>query len=347
MKAGILYNAKDIRVGEAPMPQIGPGEVLIESKAAGICGTDLHIYLGEFTARVKYPAIQGHEFGGVIVEVGSDVKGFKVGDRVVADPVISCHSCPACRTGHINACRTLKLLGVDLDGGYGQYVAAPASHLFPLPDSVPMNHAPMVEMYALGHHILERGHVQPGETVALLGAGKLGLSILDVLCHSVSPGVTVVTDLQPFRLETAQKLGADVALNLNDVDPVERVLELTDGVGVDCVIEAVGHYHLPDKQEAPLAQAVKMIRSGGRVVTCGLGEQLSAIHFKTLVLKEAEIIASRVTRGQFPRAIQMLSRGLLHPDLLITDVRPLDDITAAFTQVESEDPETIKIVLEI
>jgi alcohol dehydrogenase len=189
--------------------------------------------------------------------------------------------------------------------------------------------------------------VQPGETVALLGVGKLGLSILDVLCHSVSPGVTIATDLQPFRLETAQKLGADVAININEVDPVEQVLELTKGVGVDCVIEAVGHYHLPEGQEAPLAQAVKMIRSGGRIVTTGLGEQLSAVHFKTLVLKEAQIIASRVTRGEFPRAIQMMSRGLLHPDLLITETRPLDEITAAFAQVESEDPCTIKIVLEI
>ena len=347
MKAGILYNAKDIRFGEAPTPEIKPDEVLVESKAAGICGTDLHIYLGEFEGRVSYPAIQGHEFGGVIIEVGSEVSGFKVGDRVAVDPIISCHSCPACRTGHINACRTLKLLGVDLDGGYGQYVAVPVSHLYPLPDSVSMNHVPMVEMYALGNHILQRGQVQPGETVALLGTGKLGLSILDVLCHKVSPGVTIVTDLQPFRLETAQKLGADVALNINEIDPVDRVLELTDGVGVDCVIEAVGHYHLPEGQEAPLAQAVKMIRSGGRVVTTGLGEQLSAVHFKTLVLKEAQIIASRVTRGEFPRAIQMLSRGLLHPDLLITDVRPLDDITAAFAQVDREDPETIKIVLEI
>ena len=156
MKAGILYDAKNIRLGEAPNPTIRPDEVLLESKAAGICGTDLHIYRGEFVGRVSYPAIQGHEFGGVIVEVGSEVRGYKVGDRVVVDPIISCHSCPACLTGHINACRTLKLLGVDLDGGYGQYVAVPASHLFPLPDAVPMNQAPMVEMYALGHHILQR-----------------------------------------------------------------------------------------------------------------------------------------------------------------------------------------------
>jgi len=344
MKAGILYNAHDIRLGEAPTPTLGPNEVLLESQAAGICGTDLHIYRGEFVGRVSYPAIQGHEFGGIIAEVGAAVRGFEPGDRVVVDPILSCHRCPACLTGHLNACHTLKLLGVDLDGGYGQYVAVPDDRIFPLPDSIPMTHAPMVEMYALGHHILQRGQVQPGETVALLGAGKLGLSILDVLCHSASPGFTIVTDLQPFRLETAAKLGADVVLDVTKTDPVEWVLELTNGAGVDCVIEAVGHYH---GEQAPLAQAVSMIRSGGRIVTTGLGEQLSAVHFKTLVLKEAQIIASRVTCGEFPRAIQMMSRGLLHPDLLITDVTPLENITAAFAQVDREDPGTIKVVLEI
>ena len=347
MKAGILYGAKDIRLGEAQAPIIGPGDVLIESKAAGICGTDLHIYRGEFEARVSYPAIQGHEFGGLVVDVGKDVVEFNPGDRVVVDPIISCHNCPACLTGHINACQTLKLFGMDVDGGYGQYAAIPASHLFQLPDSIPMVHAPMVEMYALGHHILQRGQVQPGETVAILGAGKLGLSILDVLCHSVSPGNTIVTDVQPFRLTTAQKLGADFVVNINKINPIERVLELTDGIGVDCVIEAVGHYHLPEGQESPLAQAVKMIRSGGRVVTTGLGDQLSAVHFKTLVLKEAQIIASRVTRGEFSRAIQMMSRDLLHPDLLVTDVMPLEAIAEAFKQVDQEHPETIKVVLEI
>src|SRR5512135_2909744 len=209
MKAGILYGPKNICVGEMSEPQIEADEVLLESYAAGICGTDLHIYRGEFENRVRYPAVQGHEFGGVIAEAGKNVRGFKRGDRVVVDPILSCHQCPACLTGHINACQTLKLLGVDLNGGFGQLVAVPADRLLPLPESIPMAHAPMVEMYALGHHILQRGEVQPGETVVILGAGKLGLSILEVLCHSVSPGVTIVADLQAFRLETASKLGAD------------------------------------------------------------------------------------------------------------------------------------------
>ena len=347
MKAGILHNKMDIRIGEAPDPQIRPDEVLVKSAYAGICGTDLHIYRGEFPNRVRYPAIQGHEFGGVVEEVGTDVQGIQVGDRVTVDPVLSCHSCAACRTGHLNACYSLKLLGVDLDGGYGQYVAAPASHVYHLPDSVPMDHAPMVEMYGLGHHILQRGQVQPGESVVILGAGKLGLSILDVLCHSVNPGLTAITDLNPFRLDMAQKVGAEHALNIADVDPVEYVMEFTQGIGADCVIEAVGHYHLVPGQEPPLAQAVQMVRPGGRIVTTGLGEQQTAIHFKTLVIKEAKIITSRVTLGEFPRAIRMMAKGLLHPELLITHQMPMREITQAFKTVDEEQPDTIKIVLDV
>ncbi len=347
MKAGILYGDKDIRVGQAADPTLKPDEVLVRTAFAGICGTDLHIYRGEFHSRVKFPAIQGHEFGGVIEELGKDVKGLQVGDRVVVDPIISCHSCPACLSGHVNACQTLKLLGVDLDGGFGQYVAAPASHVYPLPDAVPFKFAPMVEAYALGHHVLQRGRVQSGESIAILGAGKLGLSVLDVLCHSACPAQVVVTDLQPFRLEKARQLGAEHVVDITREDPVARVMEITKGAGVDCAIECVGHFHEAPGQESPLAQAVKMIRTAGRIVTCGLGEQLSAVHFKTLVIKEAEIIASRVTLGEFPRAVRLMSKELLHPELLVTDEMPLGDITQAFARVDREEPRTIKVVLDL
>jgi 2-desacetyl-2-hydroxyethyl bacteriochlorophyllide A dehydrogenase len=344
MDAAVLYGDRDIRAGTAPQPEVGSAEVLVASEFAGICGTDLHVYRGEFHSRVRFPAILGHEFGGTIAEVGRDVTGFRTGDRVAVDPILSCHACPACLTGHVNACRSLKLLGIDVPGGFGRFVAVPAHRLFRLPDNVPTRHVPMVEMFALGHHILARGRVQPGETVVILGAGKLGLSILDVLCHGCSPSLSLVTDLQLYRLETARALGADHAVDISREDAVDRVLSLTDGVGADCVIEAVGHYH---GEEAPLAQAVKMVRNGGRIVTAGLGEQLSRVHFKTLVLKEAEIIASRVTRGEFPRALGLMARGLLHAERLITAERPLGDVSDAFTQVDREDPTTIKVVLRI
>jgi len=142
------------------------------------------------------------------------------------------------------------------------------------------------EMYGLGHHVLARGRVQAGETAVILGAGKLGLSVLDVLCHGSGACLTMVCDVQPLRLNVAGKLGADHVVDVAREDPVARVREWTGGVCADCVIECVGHYHDVAGREAPLAQAVKMIRPGGRVVTAGMGEQLSAVHFKTLVVKE-------------------------------------------------------------
>ncbi len=345
MKAAILYDDKDMRPGEVPDPKIGTDEVLVKSGYAGICGTDLHVYRGEFKGRVTYPAILGHEFGGVIEAVGKDVVGYKVGDRVAVDPIISCHRCAACLTGHINACRTLKLLGIDLPGGFAQYVAVPTDRLVPLPEDIPMPYVPMVELYGIGHHILRRGAVQPGESVAILGAGKVGLSTLDVLCHSAGPALSMITDMHGARLDVAKKLGADVTINVTDKDPVAEVLALTHGVGVDVVIEAIGHFHAVGEQGAPLNQAIHMVRNGGRIVTVGLGEQLSPIHSKTLVFKEVVMIGSRVTLGEFPRAIRLMAKGLLHPEILVTHQMPIGDVAAAFAKVDREEPETLKIVL--
>lgn len=347
MKAGILYGERDIRVGSIPDPEIGRDEVLVRSAFAGLCGTDLHIYRGEFAGRVRYPAVQGHEFGGVVEEVGKDVKGLARGDRVAVDPIVSCHACSACLGGRINACRTLRLLGIDLRGGFAEYVAAPASHVYRLPEQVPLSHVPMVEVYGLGHHVLSRGLVQAGETVVILGAGKLGLSVLDVLCHGASPALAIAVDVDAFRLGIARRLGAEHTIDVNAEDAVERVLDITHGEGADVVIECVGHYHEVPGRESPLGQAVRMVKSGGRVVTAGLGEQASAVHFKTLVLKEAQIIASRVSLGEFPRAIRLLGKGLLHPELLITDQWPMRDVAAAFERLDAEDPRMIKMVLDV
>jgi 2-desacetyl-2-hydroxyethyl bacteriochlorophyllide A dehydrogenase len=347
MKAAVLVRDRDIRPDTVDDPHIGPDDVLVACQSVGICGTDLHIYRGEFHDRVTYPAILGHEFGGVILAVGNEVRGYGPGDRVVVDPIIPCHRCPACLTGHINACRTLKLLGIDLDGGLAQYVVVPADRLLPLPEDIPMPFAPMVELYAIGHHVLRRGQVQPGETVAILGAGKVGLSVLDVLCHSAGAAMTISTDIHPFRLDVAKSLGADYVIDVCAEDPVERVMDITHGVGVDCAIETIGHYHEITGQVSPMAQAVQMIRNGGRIVTLGLGEQWSAVHFKTFVIKEAKLIASRVSMGEFPQAIRLMSKELLHPDRLITHQLPIREVSGAFEQVDREGPETLKIVLDV
>jgi threonine dehydrogenase-like Zn-dependent dehydrogenase len=347
MKAGILYGKRDIRVGHIPDPELRPGEVLIKSGYAGLCGTDLHIYRGEFAGRVRYPAVQGHEFGGIVEEVGKGVTGIKRGAAVAVDPIVSCHGCAACLSGRINACRTLELLGIDRPGGFAEYVAAPAAHVFALPENVPLSHVPMVEVYGLGHHVLARGLVQAGETVVILGAGKLGLAVLDVLCHGASPALAIAVDVDAFRLGIARSLGAEYALDINVEDPVERVLEITRGEGADCVIECVGHWHEVPGRDGPLASAVRMVRNGGRIVTAGLGEQPSLVNFKQLVIKEAQIIATRVTLGEFPRAIRLLGKGLLHPELLITDQLPMRDVKNAFERLDAEDPRMLKLVLDV
>lgn len=347
MRAALLEGAKDIRVGTLPDPRPGPHEVLVKSAFAGLCGTDLHIYRGEFEARVRYPVVQGHELGGVVEEVGREVRGLRRGDRVAIDPIVSCHACVACLSGRINACKSLKLLGIDLPGGFGEYVAAPAAHAFKLPDSVALEHVPMVEVYALGHHVTSRGLVQPGETVVVLGAGKLGLAVLDVLHHKSSAVTTVAVDVHASRLELARRLGAEHVVDATVADPLEQVMEATGGVGADCVIECVGHWHSVPGQEAPLAQAVHMVRPGGRIVTAGLGEAPSAVHFKTLVLKEAQIIASRVTLGEFPRALALMGKGLLHPELLVTDRLPIREVAAAFERLDREEPSSVKMVLDV
>lgn len=241
----------------------------------------------------------------------------------------------------------MKLLGIDIDGGLGQLVNVPIGHVFPLPESLPLQHAPLVEVYGLGQHVLHRARVQPGETVAILGAGKLGLAVLDVLCHGAGPALTIVADIQPFRLEIARKVGADFVIDVTHEDPVERIHELTRGLGVDCVIECIGDYRDIPGREAPLAQAVKIMRNGGRIVTTGLGEQLSTVHFKTLVMKEGEIIASRCTLGEFPRAIRLLEKGLLHPELMITHRVPLKEIAPAFEELDREAATTIKIIVDV
>jgi 2-desacetyl-2-hydroxyethyl bacteriochlorophyllide A dehydrogenase len=347
VKAAILYDDRDIRAGIAVDPVPGPDEVLVEPSFAGICGTDLHIFRGEFKGRVRYPAIQGHEFGGTIVELGRNVRNWKTGDRVVVDPIISCHACRTCLTGHINACQSLKLIGVDLNGGFGQRVAVPACSLLRLPDAIPMTYAPMVELYGIAHHVLSRGQVQLGETIVVLGSGKVGLSIIDVLSHGSKTNLILCTDRLEFRLETAKRLGADHAVNILRQDPVALVKEITAGIGADCVIEAVGHYHTAPGQPAPMEQAVQMIRNGGRIVSLGLGDQPSTVTFKTLVLKEAQLIASRVTLGEFPQAARLMEQQLLHPEILVTHKMALGDVGAAFAEADREKGETLKIVLDI
>ena len=347
MRAAVLVADERVEIRDEPVPVPGPGEVLVAPAYASICGTDQHVFAGEFAGRVHHPLIQGHEFCGTVVALGEGVEEPEVGQRVAVDPDVPCRRCPACLLGRMSGCQRLRLLGVDLPGGFAERVVAPATNCFPVPAGLSMREAALAEIYSIGCHATRRAQVDPGDVVVILGAGKLGLAVLENV-RQTAARLVVITDLLPGRLETARALGADVVIDVSRDDPVERVMKLTAGAGADRVIEAVGHARLtgPNPTE-PMSQAVQMVRPAGRVVVLGQGPVPAPILFKPFVWKEAEIIASRVNQGEFPRALAMLADGRFHPDRLITHQVPLERTAEAYGILADPAQGAIKILLEI
>jgi len=346
MKAAILINDKEIRFGEVPKPTLKDGQVLIHVHWASICGTDLHIYLGEFKPRVKYPRILGHEFSGVIEDLGENVSHLKKGDRVVVDPVIWCNQCPACLNGNNNACHFLKLIGVDVDGAFAENVAVGNDKVFRVPEILSLRDAALIELYSIGIHSIRKAMIEPGDRVVVLGAGRLGLSVLEVIKQTAASWVCSV-DLLENRLEIAKRLGADLVINAGEEDPVKKILSLTDGLGVDRVIETVGTAVEMEGREMPIQQAVRMARHGGRIVVMGMGSQYTPVFWKEFVEKEVQLVGSRVTLGDFPRALSLMVQERFHPDLFISNEFPLEETGRAFRLLEEEPDRYLKFLIRV
>ena len=346
MKAAVVEGIGRVSCKDWPEPEVTKGKVLIRPVYAGICGSDLHVFHGEFGDRVSFPLIPGHEIAAVVEDASVEGTALKVGDRVVVDPVEPCRRCIACRTGQMSACRRLRLLGVDTSGGFAQRLAASAENVFPIPAEVLLRHAALVEPYAIGLHAVRRALIQPGEVVVIYGMGRLGLAVLEVV-RWTGPSKVVAVDVEDFKLDIARRIGADVIVNARGEDPVGVVMDLTDGEGADRVIEAVGKATSVPGRRPPVTECARMIRPAGRVVVMGQGPEEESVDWRAFVWKEAEIVTSRVTLGEFPRAVQMLAEGKFHPDLLITHTFGLEEVARAYALAEKESPEVIKVQLEI
>jgi len=347
MKAALTVGARKIEYAESPEPELGPDQVRVAVRYSGICGSDIHVYRGEFAGRVTFPVIQGHEFAGVVVEKGKEVTKLQIGDRVCVDPIISCHSCKACLSGAYNACRNLKLLGIDLNGGFAQYAVASQEQCFKVPEAVSDLDAALVELFSIGMHATTVSRIDPGDRVVILGAGRVGLAVLENVLLSSAEKVAI-TDVCDEKLEVAKTLGAAAAINSAKTDAVEAVAEITEGDGADCVIECVGEADLGVVGgRPPLDQAVEMIRNGGRITVLGQGPLKYAVGWKTFVWKEATIRASRVSRGEFPRVLAMMARGSYHTATLVSGEYPLASAADAFRLVDKEPPDVLKIMIKI
>ncbi|MFC2138841.1 zinc-binding dehydrogenase [Bacteroidota bacterium] len=346
MNAAVLEDYGQFKWKPATIPVIGKKEVLVKVSYAGICGSDQHIFKGEFHPRTSIPFIPGHEFAGKIVKTGSEVKDFKVGDQIAVDPIVWCGKCPACLRKHYPACSSLKLIGVDMNGGFGEYINVPESLLYAVDSKIPAKHAALIEVLSIGFHACNRAKVEQNDTIVIWGAGKVGQCILQAV-RTKTKNTVIMVDIIEKRLKLAKKYYKDIyIINARNEDPVERIKEITGGKGVDIAFEAVGHFQEIKDRVNPIRGCIQSIRGAGTVCVLGLGDEPTPVLMKELIWREAKIIASRVSHGEFAETIENLEKGTLKPDALITDVLHPSDIQQAFEMLDAEPENHLKILLE-
>lgn len=347
MRAAVLARYGKFEWKEMPLPEFGPEEALIRVRYAGICGTDQHIFRGEMDGRTRVPMIPGHEFAGVISETGKKVKGFQKGDRVAVDPIFWCGTCAACRLEHFPACSALKLVGVDVDGGFAEYAVARDFMLFKVPDSVSDRHAALIEILSIGFHACRRAELKENDTIAIWGAGRVGQSILRA-CRTITKGKVFVVDVLQNRLDKALQAYPDVvSVNASKNNPIDVIRESTSGRGVDVAFEAVGHAATITGQVPPVRACIQSIRGAGTVCVLGLADDPVPLVMKELIYKEARIVASRVTHGEFQAAISHLAKGELFPELLISAEVPAAQAQQAFEILDREPENHLKVLLKL
>lgn len=342
MQAAVMYGIGDVRAEQVAKPEItSPDQALVKIGAIGICGSDMHFYqrgrIGHCV--VTGPHILGHEAAGEVVEVGEQVTELQPGDTVAIEPGYSCRRCEYCKSGRYNLCRNLPFLGTPpVDGAFCEYLVWPADFLFKLPANMSLEEGAMMEPLAVGMHGARRMEVKGGDSVAVLGAGPIGLTTLQAArVHGAS--TLVVTDVIPLRLQVAERLGATDILNASEVDVVEAITDLTGGHGVDVAFECVGI-------ATTILQAMKMTRPGGKVQLVGMGPvTIDDFPVWELMVKELDLSGLFRYANCYPPAIAMTASGQVDVKSLITHRFTLEETPQAMQWVADHKDEVIKAVI--
>lgn len=347
MKAAIIRTYGEIKQEEIPVPFLADDQIMVRVRYASICGSDQHIFKGEFHPRTKLPLIPGHEFAGVVEAVGKDVTGFHPGEKVTVDPILWCGKCAACQVGHYPACISLKLIGIDMDGGFAELIAVPAHTVFKIPDHISDELAALIEILSIGFHASSRAGVKESDDILIMGAGKVGQSILHA-ASTITKGKIILADILDDRLAIALKAFPNlITINTTRTDPVSFIKELTNGRGVDIAFEAVGHDVKVPGRHNPARTCINAIKGGGTVCVLGLGDHPTEILMKELIWKEAKIVSSRVSHGEFAKTIEALDKGTIHPENMITGILDLRNAQEGFELLESEPGKHLKILLRV
>ena len=327
MKALVYHGNSDVRYQDVDDPAPGDGDALIRIDYCGICATDLE----EFQFGPKFifdqpnpltgkmmPLVIGHELTGTVVELGRNTSGVAVGDRVVIDGVLKCGRCLWCLDDRGNQCPSSATVGFGVDGGLAEYVAWPAAQAVVLPDNVSSEEAGLNEPAAVAHHAVLQGEVSPGDRVAVLGAGVVGLLAMQA-ARAMGAWVCAI-DVRQMSLELAADLGADATLDSSEPDVVDRLADMTDGRGADVVIDAAGAPRTPHL-------SIDLVRGGGRVVLVAIYTATPEFDFNTILMKEIEVVGSiGYERRDVDAAVRMLGDGSIKTASLVSGIIGLDEV---------------------
>ncbi|MBK5293952.1 MAG: alcohol dehydrogenase catalytic domain-containing protein [Acidobacteriia bacterium] len=336
MRAAYYEGNKTITTSACRPVAPGPGEVQLAVSHCGICGTDLHLYHGHMDHRVKTPQVFGHEMSGTIAAVGTAVSGYTAGDRVTVMPLDPCGTCPACKAGHGHVCQRLKFIGIDTPGALQALWTVPAHTLHRIPDSLSLEHAALIEPIAVACHDVRLGQVRPGEYAVVLGGGPIG-SLVALVAQAAGARV-VVSEINPFRIELARKLGLDV-INPMETDLVKMVTEQTQDAGADVVFEVSG-------SAAGAEMMTKLPRVRGRVVIVAVFAKPVLVDLHKFFWREIKLCGTRVYEHEdFEKAIELAASHALPFEKLITGVYPLEGVRKGLEQME-KGGEVMKILVE-
>lgn len=314
-----------------PIPEIGPNDVLVRVRAASICGTDLHIYDWDpwSASRIKPPMTFGHEFCGTVELVGTEVTGVQEGEFVSAEMHVNCGFCHQCRVGQPHICRNLRIIGIDLDGCFAEFVRIPAGNIWKIDPAIPEHYAAILDPLGNAVHTVLSGPIA-AQTVAVIGCGPIGLMAIAV-AKACGCSTLFATEVNPHRLALAKKMGADETFNPSEGDVVKRVLEATGGTGVDVLLEMSGH-------PQAIQQGFHMLRAGGRASLLGIPSQPVTFDLVADIIFKGATVHGIYGRKMFETWLQMtalLKSGALKLEPLFSERVGLDRFADAFSLLKS------------